>query len=40
MLCVERVDSMDDYEPREVAYYGIFKAMKKNSEIFMEHTQE
>jgi hypothetical protein len=38
-LCVERFGSMDDSEFKEVAYCGIFKAMKKHSESFMEHTQ-
>jgi hypothetical protein len=35
---VERIDSMDDSEFKEVVYYGIFKAMKKKSESFMQHT--
>jgi hypothetical protein len=29
---------MDDFEFKEVAYYGISKEMKKNSESLMEHT--
>jgi hypothetical protein len=36
---VERIESTDDSEFKEVTYYGIFKAMKEISESFIEHTQ-
>jgi hypothetical protein len=39
IFLVEIIDSMDA-EFKEFMNYGIFKAMQKNSESFMEHTQE